>query len=36
MATDGLDKFQKLEKWLIENGALFPKLYLEVTNVMHL
>jgi hypothetical protein len=29
---DNLDKFQKLEKWLIDNGASFPKLYLKVLN----
>ncbi len=29
-AMHGLDKFQVLEKWLIDNGSKFPKLYLKV------
>lgn len=28
-----MDKFANLEKWLLDNGATFPKLYLKVKHL---
>lgn len=28
-----MDKFEIFEKWLLDNGAKFPKLYLKVMDI---